>query len=70
MRMKKLLVQLEYDPEKTRFLYTPDDLARSASIVLKSVVMFHTRGPVPAITVTEEEQPQAIPNYDANHAHA
>jgi hypothetical protein len=63
MRIKKLLVQFEYD-ERTRWLADHDQLADFVKPTMESVARCFTQGAVPAITVTEEENPQSYDNHD------
>jgi len=62
---KKLLIQFEYD-ERTRWLCSPGELARSVQIVTRSVAICHSAGAIPAITVTEEEHPETTKANDSN----
>jgi hypothetical protein len=66
MKMKKLLIQFEYDPERTRWLYRDEKLAGFVLTVMNSVASCHTAGTIPAVTVTEEEQPELATHHAAS----
>jgi len=67
MRIKKLLIQFEYDPERTRWLYRDEDLASFIQTIMNSVANCHTAGTIPSVTVTEEEQSE-LATHHATHA--
>ena len=56
MQIKKILIQFEFDPEKTRWLCRGEELADFLASISRSVVICHTTGQIPAIMVIEEEK--------------
>ena len=66
MRIKKLLVQFEYDPSQTRWLYRDDQLAHFLVFIMKTMVEAQTAGPIPSVTVIVEEQLESATSYDGH----
>jgi hypothetical protein len=64
MRIKKLLIQFEYDHIQTRWLYRDADLAHYVEVLMKTAAEAHTAGPVPAVTVIEEEETESSTPHD------
>ena len=59
--MKKFLVQIQ-PGQATRFNISDDLLADLIATVVTRSIEFYTAGPVPAVTVTQEEKPEpALP---------
>jgi hypothetical protein len=67
MKIKKLLVRFEFDPDRTRWLSDRGRLALFVESLMKSVATCHTTGQIPAITVTEEEQPETATAHANQH---
>lgn len=60
MKIQKFLVQVECD-DTTRWPRDEKAFRDILLVVVKAVVKSHTEGPVPAVTITPEEQGQPVP---------
>jgi hypothetical protein len=67
MQIKKLLIQFEYDPARTRWLSDHGEIAPFVQSLMKSVAECHTTGQIPAITVIEEEKPETATQHASNN---
>lgn len=64
-------MQLEYDPERTRFLYDAQEQANIMAGLAITMLTHATEGQIPAVTVIEDEQPQeTYQNASTSHAKA
>jgi hypothetical protein len=50
----KFLVQIQDSPS-TRWLETPEQLARQIELLMQSVLVVNTAGPLPSVTVIQDE---------------
>ena len=67
MQIKKILIQFEFDPEKTRWLCRGEELANFLTSISRSVAICHTTGQIPAIIVIEDEKPETATQHASDN---
>ena len=64
--MHKFLVQIKSDTD-TRWIYDEKHLAEVIQAAVQGIVSFETFGPIPAVSVIQEERPLPKPEMLSTH---